>query len=133
MDADSFAAQIATALPFLPSFPGNAQPTVIIPDPITGEPQIAGADPDNSSWSSFLDKAKNLALTPVSWAHSAYDEVTQAPARATAFVEGAIKTTSEAVTGFVGWTKWLVVGLVAVAVIYGLMLVAPIAGFSRQK
>lgn len=132
MDADSFASQIASALPFLPSFPGNAQPTVLIPDPITGQSQIAGQDPNNSSWSTFLGYAKDLATTPISWVHSAYDEVTSAPARASSFLSSTIQTVSDATTGFVGLTKWVVVGLVALAVIYLLTLIGPaLSGVSR--
>src|SRR5258708_24523297 len=100
IDADQFAATLAQNLPFLPSFPGNAQPTILIPDPITGENQVAGQDPANASWTDYL---KTIASTPISWAHSAYDEVTSAPSRAAAFVEGTIKNTTDAVTGFVGW------------------------------
>lgn len=125
MDADTFAASIASVLPFAPILPGNAQPTVLISNPITGAPEIAGADPNNSSWSTWLGYAKDIVTTPASWVHSAYDEVTSAPSRISSFVSSTIQNTADAVTGFVGWTKWLVVGLVALAVIYGLTLISP--------
>lgn len=107
------------------AFPGNAIPSILIPnllDPTLGT--IAGAQP--TSWTAWVDKAKSVVLWPVHKVESAYQVVTNAPANIEAFVTRAEDAATSAATGIGTWTKWIVVGVVALAVIYLLTFLDPV-------
>lgn len=108
----------------LSAFPGNSNGTTSIPnleDP--SKSRYAGDQP--SSWSSWYQAAKSTVLWPFKTAQSAYETVKNAPGQVAAFVAETKQDAAETASAFASWTKWIVVGLIALAVVY-------VVGFAKS-
>lgn len=115
-----------------PPPPGNASPSYNYVQPLDpSKTQVINSngqssqEPANSSWSGWLHLTQNILTAPLRLTESALRVSEEAGTRASTMVKTAAETTVSAVTGLGGYMKWIVVGLVAVAVLYGFMLVAP--------
>ncbi len=137
MDAETFLQTIKDRLPFFSTFPGNSQGQTTIPT-VAGDVDQKVGGAANSSWTSdFFSGAESVITAPYRVVHGAYDEVTGAVTRAGDLVSQAQAATVQAATGFYSWTKWVVIGLIAVAVIYVLIsaqpFLTPLQGGLRGK
>jgi hypothetical protein len=106
-------------------FPGNSAPTIAIPnllDPTKSE--IAGAQP--TTWDNWITSAKSIVLWPVNKVESAYQVVANAPANIENFVTTAENSATAAATGIANWTKYVVIGIVAVLILYVLTFLEPV-------
>lgn len=115
-----------------PPPPGNASPSFNYVNPLDpSKVQVintngqSSQEPGNSSWKGWLDTTKNILTAPIRLTESALTASEKMGERTSSMVKNAAGSAIDAVTGFGGFMKWIVVGLVAFAIIYGLFLVAP--------
>lgn len=111
--------------------PGNWSPYTWIHDVETGgERLIAQYTPDQQSFKSWIDRGKALITAPVELGVSAgvtaRDEIAGAADRAENFAKDTVSSVKNAVTGVTSLLKWVVVGLVAFAVVYFLAVASPL-------
>lgn len=134
MDAYSFVNSLNGSgnLRAAPPPPGNASPSFIYANPLDPSKKVlintngqSTQEKANSSWTGWLDTTKNILTAPVRLTESAWSSFSNAGQRAGSVVRHAADSAVSAVTGIGGFMKWIVVGLVAFAVIYGLFLIAP--------
>ena len=134
MDAYSFANSLFGSgnLKAAPPPPGNAAPSFNYVQPLNpSQVQVINTggqsptDNANSSWSGWLSTTKNILTAPIRLAQSSFTAFNSAGDAAGTMVKTAATNAVSAVTGLGGFMKWIVVGLVAFAIIYGLFLIAP--------
>lgn len=121
MDPFAWAQQKVTSLWSGMPLPGNSSGATTL-GTILGKDQKIG-DQSNSGFSSWLNTAESIVTYPYNVAHTAYDEVKDKASAGVSFVKDAQTAAISAATGFKEWTKWVVVGLIAVAVIYVVALI----------
>ena len=135
MDVDAFAlsatrAGIGNVMPF---FPGNAQPVLEIPKFSNPEKKrLVGegyTENTKSSWTDYLGKAIRAAAFPltasIDLGHSALKEVAGAADRSVGVFSRASDAAVSAATGIASWTKWVVIGIIALVVGYVVFMVSP--------
>lgn len=115
-----------------PPPPGNASPSYNYVNPLNPtKTQVINSngqssqEPANSTWRGWLGITQNILTAPLRLTESALRVSEEAGDRASSMVRSAAGSAVNAVTGIGGFMKWIVVGLVAFAVLYGLFLVAP--------
>lgn len=107
-------------------FPGNSQGSVPYPSfPDSTQSIRVGEGSNQSSWTKFFDKVTSVVTFPFRTAESAYDVVANAPANIANFVSGAEQRAVSAATGISSTIKWVVVGILAIAAVYIMSILAP--------
>ena len=101
--------------------PGNSQGETTMPQ-LDGTLKATGGK-DNSTFSTWISNAESVITYPYTVVHNAYTEVKDKAHAAAQFVADAKTATANAATGFASWTRWVVVGIIAIAVIYVVALI----------